>query len=151
MDNSKLTIESIEEIPAVPRELPDNEHVKLALAYLVRDIGDIKRFFARNQFDVDMYLSDNGSNPTGVITPQKVYNGSWMIQLILATWDPTSAVAKLTIGDRIIPLPVTAGTFSAQVEMQVQRDDVINFTVTAGKACHIELMGSADIKRFDRT
>lgn len=134
-------------------ELSDKEHVKLALAYLVRDISDIKRFFQKNQLDIDMYASDfAGTNPGGILKVRKQVNKPIIVQAILATWDPTTIIAFLTIGDRQIPLVPGSGFFNATgVTIQVQRDDEIFLTVTAGKECYLEVMGTADSRKIDRS
>lgn len=129
----------------------DAEHFRLALAYLVRDISGIKRSLEKGQFDIDFYLSDNGTHPTGIIAPQKQIIKPFMIGFILAVWDTTSNAATLQINDRIMKFPPTLGIVSFDCAIQVQKDDVITFTVQQGKSCHIEIMGSSDWRKMDRS
>lgn len=131
--------------------MTESEHLRLALAYLVRDISGIKRSLEKGQFDIDFYMSDNGTSSSGIITPQKQIIKPFMIGYILATWDTTSNVATLQINDRIMKFPPTLGFVSFDCAIQVQKDDVLTFTVQQGKACHIEIMGASDWRKMDRS
>jgi hypothetical protein len=120
-------------------------------ADLFTDINEIKRKIEFGGFDIDMYKSDNGTKPDGKTTLNPTYNKPIMIQHIIAFWDSTSNVASMTIADRIIPLPQTAGFIEFDCAIQMQKDDPCFLQVQIGKACHFEVMGTSDYRKMDRS
>lgn len=132
-------------------KVSDNEEMKLALAVIMRDLNDIQRKIESGGFDIDMYLSDPGSDIDGKIRPPYQFTKPVMITHVLATWDSTSNTASLKLGDRIMPLPATLGFISFDCAIQLMRDDDAFLQLQVGKAGHLELMGTSDYRKIDRS
>jgi hypothetical protein len=123
--------------------ITDIEKMFALFAKLFEDMRDIRAKLQDAKFPIDVY-DDDPSGTTGILSPNAAYNGPWIVEYIVATWVPTGVTSvTLQLGDRILQLPVTAGSFNAQTYIELARDDSMKLTVTPAAACHIELSGYA--------
>lgn len=139
-------------------DVRDIEKVFAFLAQILTKLDTIAEAAEESNFVIDMYADDPGGT-TGVLGTQgrglnRQYNGPYIITDILVTWaiggPPTSAI--LQIGDRTYQFPPLSGIQSLNsLLIEVQRDDVITFTVTPAAACHLEIMGNVKKRSREHT
>lgn len=131
--------------------ITDMEKMFALFGKMFENQRDISQKLTDNKFPIDTY-DDDPNGATGILTPNPIYNGPWVITGILATWVATAPTtsAILQLGDRTFQLPPTAGFFSAtDLYIQMQHDDTLKLSITPVAACHIELMGWANKRRTD--
>jgi hypothetical protein len=131
-------------------EVRDSEVAVRAFIEMARDLRRVRRVLDRGQIDIDMYGEDLGV--TGITSPFKQFNGPYVIETILAVWDPTATTVTLQIGtDRTMSIGPTLGVFNPQgLKIQVARDDAVTLTVTpATKKSFLNIWGHADQRVVD--
>lgn len=148
------------EQPTLWKDLTEDEK---HFAYYHQLLGELKEF-RRNLANKSRIVEEWDSEPRGdtlayspvaatvtTLTPLKAYHSDVVIESITAGYPTASSSVTLTLGNRVLTLPATAGIVNlVDLKIQLEYEDDRILRVAPAGACFLILSGYADAARPGR-
>ena len=131
-------------------DISEFEKTFAMFSHLSSQMHDIQTKLAYNVIDVDEYTTPSQA-PQTIWRPLKNLYLPIVVDYVVAVFPTTSTSVSLVFGPRVIPVAnIAAGVFTADLRMQLEKDDDRYLQIAPAGVGFMEVMGHATSQVIDR-